>query len=115
MLAANTRAGRGEAHAGNIMGSTGEVTISKRLWQEMKHQEGRIRRKGKTSDVKDVRRKIILIKPDREHVLVLGLSRRLVRQPMILGMQLKGGVLACLAHMIPRFKFQYNPQTEKDP
>lgn len=52
VLAANTRAGRGEAHAGNIMGSTGEVTISKRLWQEMKHQEGRVRRKGKPQMLK---------------------------------------------------------------
>lgn len=45
---------------------------------------------------------------------MLGLSRRLVRQPMVLGMQLKGGMLACLAHMIPRFKFQYNPQKERE-
>lgn len=44
---------------------------------------------------------------------MLGLSRRLVRQPMVLGMQLKGGMLACLAHMIPRFKFQYNPKKKE--
>lgn len=37
-----------------------------------------------------------------------------MRQPMVLGMQLKGGMLACLAHMIPRFKFQYNPQKERE-
>lgn len=37
-----------------------------------------------------------------------------MRKPMILGMQLKGGVLACLAHMIPKFKFQCNPQKERE-
>lgn len=45
VLAANTQAGRGEAHAGTIMGSAAEVTISERHWQDMKHQERRIRRK----------------------------------------------------------------------
>lgn len=47
MVAANTWVGGGEAHAVNIMGitgGTGGLTVSERSWQDMKRQEGRIRK-----------------------------------------------------------------------
>lgn len=46
-MAANAWVSGGEAHAVNIMGITGGrggLTMSERSWQDMKRQEGRIRK-----------------------------------------------------------------------
>ena len=83
MVAGNTWVGGGEAHAVNIAGSTGGgrgVTVSERYCQDMKHQEGR--------------RQVILAKAERQHVSVLGLTRRQVE---VLARQLRGS--ACLPSM----------------
>lgn len=98
MVAGNTWVGGGEAHAVNIAGSTGGgrgVTVSERYCQDMKHQEGRRKKEGrKASDDRDVRRQVILAKAERQHVSVLGLTRRQVE---VLARQLRGS--ACLPSM----------------